>query len=114
MMNIPQELLIFGRLYQLQQMERVHSSEGTLGISAYKDGVIHIDLEVDIALLLKVLWHEAVHVAQQDVNQECDEAQARWIALFIHTFLMDNPGIAECYVDMEDRSGKENEQTDPA
>jgi hypothetical protein len=102
-MNIPGELVIFGRTYTIKPMEHIHSSEGTLGIAAYRDGNIHIDLEVDPTLILKVLWHEAFHIAQQEITQECDEAQARWVSLFIHNFLIDNPMILECYLEELDK-----------
>jgi hypothetical protein len=103
-MNIPGELIIFGRTYAITPMEHIHSVEGTLGLACYRDGAIHLDLEVDPLLLLKVLWHEAFHIAQQDINENCDEAQARWVSLFIHSFLMDNPMVLECYLEEINKS----------
>jgi hypothetical protein len=96
--QIPHELKIFGRTYKVQEMEHVHSSEGTLGIAAYRDGVIHIDKTVDDCLAMNVLWHEAFHIAQQDINGEIDEAQCRMVALFIHHMLVHNPAIVANYL----------------
>jgi hypothetical protein len=69
-----------------------------LGQAAYRDGVIYLDHGLDPSLTLSTLWHEAVHIAQQEILGTIDEAQARWIALFAHNFLMDNPQIMESYL----------------
>ena len=96
-MRIPDELIIFGRIYQVQNVSPVQTLEGVLGAASYRDGTIYLDDEVDMALALSVLWHEAVHVAQQELTGTIDEVQARWIALFVHTFLLNNPDILDCY-----------------
>ncbi len=99
-MNIPEVLEIFGRIYTVAEMGSLDRDEGTLGMAAYKSATIYLDTSVDALLLLKVIWHEAIHMAQQEINENCDEAQARWISLFIHNFLMENPGILECYLEV--------------
>ncbi len=96
-MDIPNELVIFGRIYSVSDVTPWHSSEGVLGLAAYRDGIIYIDESLDAALSLSTLWHESVHIAQQEILGVTEEAQARWISLFVHSFLMDNPGIVECY-----------------
>jgi hypothetical protein len=74
-----------------------HNPEGVLGLASYREGVIYLDSAMDMSLTLNTLWHEAVHVAQQEILGITDEAQARWIALFVHTFLVNNPDILTCY-----------------
>jgi len=96
-MQIPTEIVIFGRTYHVTDVSPFQSSEGILGQAAYRDGVIYIDENLDKALSLSTLWHEAVHIAQQEVLGIVDEVQARWIALFVHNFLLDNPNVVECY-----------------
>jgi hypothetical protein len=96
-MHIPNELLIFGRTYDVRDVGPIQYSEGVLGLAAYRDGLIYLDENLDMALSLITLWHEAVHIAQQEILGTIDESQARWISLFVHTFLMQNPQILECY-----------------
>ena len=98
-MAIPREIVIFGRTYQLSDVSPIHTSEGVLGLAAYREGVIYLDAGLDVALSLNTLWHEAVHIAQQDVLGIVDEAQARWVSLFVHNFLVQNPAIVRCYLD---------------
>jgi hypothetical protein len=96
-MQIPGELTIFGRTYDVRDVDSVHACEGILGMAAYRDGVIYLDQSMDPSLTLSTLWHEALHIAQQEILGTADEAQARWVSLFVHTFLLQNPGILECY-----------------
>jgi hypothetical protein len=97
-MQIPAELTIFGRTYDVRDVDAIHACEGILGMAAYRDGVIYLDRNMDPSLTLSTLWHEALHIAQQEIFGTADEAQARWASLFIHTFLLHNPGILECYL----------------
>jgi len=97
-MQLPKEIMIFGRTYDIQDLCPIHISEGLLGLAAYRDGVIYLDQSVDMALTLSTLWHEAIHLAQQDIFGNIDEAQARWMSLFIHNFLVHNPEILEYYM----------------
>ncbi len=96
-MQIPDELIIFGRTYDVRNISAVHNLEGALGVASYREGVIFLDSRVDMALALNTVWKEAAHIAQQDLLGTTDEAQARWIALFVHTFLASNPEILDCY-----------------
>ena len=97
-MQIPAELTIFGRRYDVRDVDPIHACEGILGMAAYRDGVIYLDRNMDPSLLLNTIWHEALHIAQQEILGTADEAQARWVSLFIHTFLLQNPSILECYL----------------
>jgi hypothetical protein len=96
-MQIPSELTVFGRTYDVRSVSPIHSLEGVLGLASYREGVIYLDPGMDIALTLNTIWHEAAHVAQQEILGTTDEDQARWIALFVHTFLVNNPAILDCY-----------------
>jgi hypothetical protein len=96
-MGIPSEVVIFGRTYEVTDVSPLQSSEGVLGQAAYRDGVIYLDESMDMSLTLSTLWHEAAHIAQQEVLGTMDEAQARWIALVVHNFLILNPQVLECY-----------------
>lgn len=96
-MHIPDELSIFGRTYDVRDVCPIQCSEGVLGLAAYREGVIYLDENMDMALSLITLWHEAAHIAQQEILGTIDESQARWIALFVHMFLVQNPEILECY-----------------
>ncbi len=96
-MQIPEELTIFGRTYNIHDINPIQAAEGILGMAAYRDGVIYLDSAMDSSLALSTLWHEAFHIAQQEILGTVDEAQARWVALFIHTLLLQNPGILDCY-----------------
>jgi len=97
-MEIPDQVVIFGRSYEVKDISPFQMSEGILGQAAYRDGVIYVDHGTDLALMLTTLWHEAAHIAQQELHGSIDEAQARWIALFVHNLLLDNPDILECYL----------------
>jgi hypothetical protein len=97
-MNIPDELVIFGRTYRVLEVSPIHASEGVLGLAAYREGAIYLDSGLDPNLGLSTMWHEAFHIAQQDMLGTCDEDQARWFALFVHNFLIHNPEVFECYV----------------
>ena len=97
-MQIPEELTIFGRTYDVRDVDSIHACEGILGMAAYRDGAIYLDRNMDPSLTLSTLWHEAFHIAQQELLGTADEAQDRWVSLFIHTFLLQNPGILECYL----------------
>ena len=97
-MHVPPEIIIFGRAYAVSDVSPVQCSEGVLGQAAYRDGVIYLDHSLDTSLMLSTLWHEAIHIAQQEILGTIDEAQARWVALFVHNFLMDNPLIMESYL----------------
>lgn len=102
-MNPPDTVVIFGRRYAIDRISPYQSSEGILGLAAYRDGMIYLDRDLDLALMLSTLWHEAAHIAQQELLGAADEAQARWIALFVHNVLVDNPRIAECYAECASR-----------
>jgi hypothetical protein len=97
-MQTPDELIIFGRVYDILDLGPLHVSEGVMGLAAYRDGAIHLDKGLDLPLRLSTLWHEAVHIAQQEILGITDEAQARWVALFIHNLLLSNPSLLECYL----------------
>ncbi|MBI4965365.1 MAG: hypothetical protein HY913_18965 [Desulfomonile tiedjei] len=111
-MQLPKEVMIFGRTYDVQDLCPIHVSEGVLGLAAYRDGVIYLDQSVDMALSLSTLWHEAIHVAQQEIFGNIDESQARWMSLFVHNFLVHNPEVLEFYMhglslgSFEDDEGK--------
>jgi hypothetical protein len=96
-MQIPDELIIFGRTYDVRNISAVRNLEGALGVSSYRERVIFLDPRVDMALALNTVWQEAVHIAQQQIAGTTNEAQARWIALFVHSFLASNPDILDCY-----------------
>jgi hypothetical protein len=96
-MPIPTEVVLFGRVYAVRDVSPFHVSEGILGQAVYRDGVIYLDRKMDMALSLTTLWHEAVHMAQQEILGTVDEAQARWLSLFVHDFLVRNPALLECY-----------------
>lgn len=102
-MNLPDTIVIFGRRYAVDRVSAYQSAEGILGLAAYRDGTIYLDLDLDPALMLSTLWHEAAHIAQQEILGAVDEAQARWIALFVHSLLVDNPGIVDCYAKEAER-----------
>jgi hypothetical protein len=97
-MKLPEEVFIFGRTYGIRNVSPCHLSEGVLGLASYRDGLVYLDQGTDLWLGLSTLWHEAVHVAQQEILGTTDEAQARWMALFIHNFLMENPQLVRCYL----------------
>jgi hypothetical protein len=96
-MQIPDELVIFGRSYKVLEVSPIHVSEGVLGLASYREGAIYLDLSLDPALSLNTMWHEALHIAQQDMLGTSDEDQARWLALFVHNFLVHNPAMLACY-----------------
>ena len=104
-MLLPDEVVIFGRTYEIRDITNIHSMEGVLGLAAYRDGVIYVDENTDLSLSLNTLWHEATHIAQQEILGSTDEAQARWIALFAHNFLVNNPEILECYAQGMEAAG---------
>jgi len=101
-MHTPSEIVIFGRAYDIRDLDQVHRSEGILGLAVFRDAAIYLDDGLDPHLSLSILWHEAVHIAQQELLGATDEDQARWISLFVHNFLMQNPEIVECYLDLLD------------
>lgn len=114
-MEIPGEVVIFGRNYDVSDVSPFQCSEGILGQAAYRDGVIYIDENMDLALTLSTLWHEAAHIAQQEILGTIDEGQARWISLFVHNFLIQNPQVLECYLSgLETDSFDDEEDTDGA
>ncbi len=96
-MQIPDELVIFGRTYDVRNISPIHNLEGVLGLASYREGAIYLDPHLDMGLALSTVWHEVAHIAQQDILGTTDEAQARWIALFVHHFLASNPEILDCY-----------------
>jgi hypothetical protein len=109
-MQIPAELTIFGRTYDVRDVDSVHACEGILGMAAYRDGVIYLDRSLDPSLALSTVWHETLHIAQQEILGTADEAQARWVSLFIHTFLLHNPGILECYLTASNPASFDDEE----
>lgn len=98
-MQIPEKLTIFSRTYDVHDVDPIHAYDGLLGLAAYRDGVIYLDRNMDPPLALNTLWHEAFHIAEQEILGTVDEAQARWVSLFIHTFLLENPAILQSYLD---------------
>jgi len=98
-MQGPDELIIFGRTYRIEEISPIHAAEGVLGLAAFREGVIYLDASLDAPLALSTLWHEAIHIAQQELLGTMDEAQARWIALFVHCLLFQNPEILRCYLE---------------
>lgn len=96
-MAILNRVAIFGRTYDVKDTSPHQFSEGILGMAAYRDGIIYLDETLDLALTLNTLWHEATHIAQQEILGIIDESQARWISLFIHDFLVHNPEVIELY-----------------
>lgn len=97
-MGIPDELIVFGRVYEILDLSPIHVSEGVMGLAAYREGAIHLDKSLDLPLRLSTLWHEAALIAQQEILGTVDEAQARWIALFVHNLLVGNPSLLEAYL----------------
>ena len=98
--RLPEFLEIFGRRYGIQPMPAVNVTDGVIGMAAYSEGAIYIDCEIDLALALSTLWHEAIHIAQIDLHGKPDEKEARWVSLFAHSLLMHNPEILEAYAEM--------------
>ena len=96
-MQIPDELVVFGRAYEVRNTSPVHDLEGVLGSASYRNGTIYLDPSLDMALALNTVWHEVANIAQQEILGAADGAQARWIALFVHNFLLSNPEILDCY-----------------
>lgn len=96
-MEIPGKVNIFGRSYVVSDTSPHQFAEGILGSAAYRDGIIYLDENLDLSLTLSTLWHEAIHMAQQEILGTIDEAQARWVSLFVHDFLVHNPEVIECY-----------------
>ncbi len=107
-MFIPDELVMFGRSYEVKEVAPIHNLDGILGVAAYRDASIYLDPTMDPALALKTMWHEAIHIAQQEVLGEMDESQARWMSLFIHNFLVSNPEVVSRY--LEGQGWPTNEQ----
>lgn len=97
-MPMPEQLVIFGRTYDITDVSPFQISEGVLGQASYRDGVIYLDEDLDLSLSLSALWREAVHIAQQEIDGRVDETQARWISLFVHNLLVQNPDLVRCYV----------------
>jgi hypothetical protein len=100
--NLPDIITIFGRAFTLKDMPSVSAAEGVIGMAAYHEGAIYLDRTADAALALTTLWHEAIHVVQNDLHGEVDEQQARWMSLFVHNLLVDNPEIVECYRELSE------------
>ncbi len=96
-MLIPDKVVIFGRSYEIQDVPRVHAADGILGRTSFRDGKIYLDDDTDLSLGLSTLWSETAQIAQQEILGSMDRAQARWIALFVHNFLVNNPKVAACY-----------------
>ena len=104
-MHIPDELTVFGRSYQVRNTSPIHDLEGVLGAASYRNGFIYLHPCMDMTLALSALWHEVANIAQQDLFGSIDEVKARWIALFVHNFLVNNPEILDCYrYGLEDRN----------
>ena len=96
-MGLINSVVLFGRAYDVKDTSQHQTSEGILGMACYRDGVIYLDDSLDLPLTLNTLWHEATHIAQQEILGIIDESQARWVSLFIHDFLVHNPQIIEIY-----------------
>jgi hypothetical protein len=96
-MQIPDELVVFGRSYDVRNTAPVHDLEGVLGLASYRLGAFYLDPSLDMALALRIVWHEVALIAQQEILGTIDPSQARWIALFVHNFLISNPEILDCY-----------------
>lgn len=110
MCNVPDSITIFGREYTIKDLPALSVAEGVIGLAAYHAAVIYIDFSTDPALALTTLWHEAVHVAQNDLHGQVDEREARWISLFVHNMLINNPEILERYLEL----AKQSETRQPA
>lgn len=111
-MQIPEELTILGRTYAILPTTPINSREGTFGFADYVGGVIYLDFSVEPSLLLNILWHEAFHIVQQDIQGEMSEEEARLVGVFVNSVLMENPAILECYVDFlcPDENEEEEEE----
>jgi hypothetical protein len=105
--RLPECLEIFGRRFRIEPMPAVNVNDGVIGMAAYSEGAIYIDEEIDLALALSTLWHEAIHIAQIDFHGKPDEKEARWVSLFAHALLMHNPAILEAYAEMHGMRGEE-------
>ncbi|MFH1117019.1 MAG: hypothetical protein V1792_24140 [Pseudomonadota bacterium] len=99
--RLPEFLEIFGRRFRIEPMPTVNVNDGVIGMAAYSEGVIYIDGEIEPALALSTLWHEAVHIAQIDLHGKTDEKEARWVSVFAHALLMHNPWILEAYGEIQ-------------
>ena len=111
--NVPDSITIFGREYTIKDLPALSVAEGVIGLAAYHDAVIYIDLSADPALALTTLWHEAVHVAQNDLHGQVDEREARWISLFVHNLLVHNPEILEKYLELVEQAGPQQTARKP-
>lgn len=95
--DLPDTLTIFGRTFTIKDLPALSAAEGVIGLAAYHEAAIYLDRTADPALRLTTLWHEAIHIVQNDLHGQVDEEQARWISLFVHNLLVHNPAIIECY-----------------
>jgi hypothetical protein len=100
--DLPDTLTIFGRTFTIKDLPALSAAEGVIGLAAYHEAAIYLDRTADPALTLTTLWHEAIHIVQNDLRGRVDEDQARWISLFVHNLLVHNPAVIECYSRMLD------------
>ena len=75
-MQIPVELIVFGRAYEVRNTSPVHDLEGILGSASYRNGTIYLDPSLDMALALNTVWNEVANIAQQEILGAADGAQA--------------------------------------
>jgi hypothetical protein len=96
-MKLPDEIILFGRAYAILPISPLHAREGTLGLADYLGGVIYLDTSLEPALVMNMLWHELYHIAQQDIQGEINEEEARLVGVFINDVIAHNPEILKCY-----------------
>ncbi len=95
--SFPDTIFCGGRPFTVDDLPELSKSEGTLGLCDIRAGKVYIDECLDVALTLKTLWHEALHIAQNDFLGDVSEEQSRWGSLFVHQFLIENPAIVQIY-----------------
>jgi hypothetical protein len=109
--ELPDSVNIFGRCFTVRDLPPTAAAEGVIGMAAYHEGNIYIDQTVDLSLALTTLWHEAIHIAQNDLHGQIDEQEARWMSLFVHNLLVNNPEILQSYLKLLGDS--QNRRTTP-
>lgn len=99
-MAIPDEVFVNGRWYALEETGE-SGGDIVLGCVRYAEGRILLNMDVDLECQLKSIWHEACHIAQQDLEGEMSEKLANFVSTFAHNFLCHNQEIAKCYTPEE-------------
>lgn len=98
MNELPIELRVEGRNYDLRPISDDNWALGTMGLIDYCSGIIYVRLGLDRELTLKILIHEAIHAHQQEHNGLMDEEECKRITRFIHDLLSDNPALVKLYL----------------